>query len=165
MRVAGVFIILTLQPLLPAQGSLTSSAKSIQVVSSGTLRLATVALAGDTPTGSPLTVKPVGRRVFIFLKNFGSLPLKSFSLTQSTAGTVIRICETSKFVNNSLTQCDSGEVPKVVGSTAQIVNFAFTNPLQPGTHYWLSIDAPDNNQTSISVSLSSVNYHPLVKNS
>ncbi len=164
MGVVGVLILLTLQPLSPALGSLTASDKGIQVVATGTMKLAVVALAGNTPTGAPLSVKPVGRRVFIFLKNFGTLPLKSFSLSQTTPGTVIRICETSKFVHNSLTQCDSGEVSRVVGSTTQIVNFVFTTPLQPGAYYWLSLDAPDNNQTSISVSVSSANYHPLVTN-
>ena len=161
----GVLAMLTLQPLAPSYAASSQTSNSIgQNISTGTLKAAAVRLASDIPTGSPLAIRPVGKRAYPFVKNFGTLPLKSFTLTQSVAGTSIYICETSKFVNNSITACESGEVPRLVGSTTTISNFVFRNPLPAGRSYWLAIDAPNNDLTSISISLTGSNYHGAVLN-
>jgi hypothetical protein len=167
LEVVGVLALLALQPLSPAVGSLSAydSTQTKQQISSGAAGLAPLAQLTHPVSGNPLTFKPVGRRAYIFIKNVGTLTLKSFSLTQTVSGTSVYICETSKFVNNNVNLCESGEIPRLVGSTTTINDFVFTTPLPPNQNYWLGFDSPNNNQTSISILIKSNSYHSVVRNS
>ncbi len=129
-----------------------------QRVESGTLKMEAVALASGLPRGTALSISSKKVRTPFFVKNFGTLSLKSFSLTQ-TNGETIYYCRSLGFKTSPprYDECVDGNavavVPTVVGSPNTVSNFALASTLAPGQSHQFAIttDLNANNLVSISV--------------
>lgn len=125
-----------------------------QRVESGTLKMGAVSASSGLQTGTALSI---GKKDYFVIKNFGTLPLSSFTLTQ-TNGATIYYCRGLAFKGSppSQTVCSDNTSATQVGSANSIANFALASTLAPGESHQFSTSANSNN-SQISISVTNAN--------
>jgi hypothetical protein len=128
-----------------------------QRVESGTLKMGAVSASSGLQTGTALTIS-TKKNDYFFIKNFGTLPLKSFSLTQ-TNGETIYYCRGLAFQSSPprFNTCADGSAATVVGSANTISNFALASTLAPGQSHQFAITTNLNVDNPVSISVNHAN--------
>jgi hypothetical protein len=130
-----------------------------QRVESGTLKMGAVSVSSGLQTGTALIINSSNnsnRRIDFFVKNFGTVALKSFSLTQ-TNGETIYYCRGLAFQSSpaKFDTCSDGTpptvVPKDAGSPNTVSNFVLASALAPGQSHQFAIATISNTDNSISI--------------
>ena len=128
-----------------------------QRVESGTLKMGAVSVSSGLQTGTALSITSK-KSDYFFVKNFGTLSLSSFSLTQ-TLGETISYCRGLAFQSSppKFDKCADGSNPTVVGSATSIANFVLASPLAPGQSHQFAITTTSNLNNQISISVNHAN--------
>ena len=136
-----------------------------QRVESGTLKMGAVSVSSGLQTGTALTINSnsnSNKRTDFFVKNFGTLPLRSFSLTQINSEAVY-YCRGLAFQSSppKFDFCSDGTpatlVPTVVGSPNIISNYVLASTLAPGQSHQFAINTNSNTNNLISISVTNAN--------
>lgn len=128
-----------------------------QRVESGTLKMGAVSVSSGLQTGTALIIS-TKKNDYFFVKNFGTLPLKSFSLTQ-TNGETVYYCRGLAFQSSppKFNTCVDGSAATVVGSANTISNFSLATTLEPGTSHQFAITTDRNIDNPVSISVTNAN--------
>lgn len=136
-----------------------------QRVESGTLKMGAVSASSGLQTGTALSINSRSngnKRSDFYVKNFGTLSLSSFSLTQIN-GEIVYYCRSLGFQTSppKLDACADGnpvtQIPTVVGSPNSISNFVLASTLAPGQSHQFAIGTTKNFDNSISISVTNAN--------
>ena len=128
-----------------------------QRVDSGTLKMGAVSVSSGLQTGTALIIS-TKKNDYFFIKNFGTVPLSSFSLTQ-TNGETVYYCRGLAFQSSppKYTTCADGSNATVVGSANTISDFALASTLAPGQSHQFAITTNLNIDNPVSISVTSAN--------
>ena len=128
-----------------------------QRVESGTLKMGAVSVSSGLQTGTALIIS-TKKNDYFFIKNFGTLALNSFSLTQ-TNGETIYYCRGLAFQSSPprFNTCADGSAATVVGSANTISNFALASTLAPGQSHQFAITTNLNVDNPVSISVNHAN--------
>ena len=125
-----------------------------QRVESGTLKMSAVSDASGLPSGTALSLTT--RQSYFFVKNFGTLGLSSFRLTQ-TRNATIRYCGAQGFQTSSFRTCVDGTNAQSVGSNNNISKIDLAATLEPGESHQFSADTNSNNSNPITIRVTPAN--------
>lgn len=161
-NVAGLILVLYLfspGQVMPASAATQAVATNpaTQRVDSGTLKMSAVSVSSGLQTGTALTVN-TKKNDYFYIKNFGTVALRSFSLSQTLAETIY-YCRGLAFQSSppKYDKCADGSNAQVVGSTGTISNFALASPLAPGQSHQFAITTNLNIDNLISISVTTAN--------
>lgn len=136
-----------------------------QRVESGTLKMGAVSASSGLQTGTALIINSrsnSNKRIDFFVKNFGTLSLRSFSLSQIN-GETIYYCRGLDFQTSpaKFDTCSDGSAATVVataaGSPNTISNFVLASTLAPGQSHQFAINTISNTNNRISISVTNAN--------
>lgn len=160
--VAGLILVLNL--FSPGQVMQASAAiqaiatnPATQRVDSGTLKMGAVSVSSGLQTGTALIIS-TKKNDYFFIKNFGTVTLSSFSLTQAN-GETIYYCRGLAFQSSppKYTTCADGSLAQVVGSANSISNFALASPLAPGQSHQFAITTVLNVDNPVNILVTAAN--------
>jgi len=143
-HVVGLVLVLHLfspGQVMQASASINAIAtnSATQRVESGTLKMGAVSVSSGLQTGTALIIS-TKKNDYFFIKNFGTLALNSFSITQ-TNGETIYYCRGLAFQSSppKFNFCADGSPATVVGSANSISNYALASTLAPGQSHQFAI--------------------------
>jgi hypothetical protein len=123
-----------------------------QRVESGTLKMGAVSVTSSgLQAGTALSLP--AKKDYFFVKNFGTLPLRSFTLSQTGSAT-ITYCRGLGFGTSppSYEFCSDGSAATVLGAANLISNIALASTLGPGqSHQFAAVTTANSNSVSILV--------------
>jgi hypothetical protein len=128
-----------------------------QRVESGTLRMGAVSVSSGLQTGTALIIS-TKKNDYFFIKNFGTLALNSFSITQTNSETIY-YCRGLAFQSSPprFTTCADGSNATVVGSANSISNIALASTLAPGQSHQFAITTVRNIDNPVNILVTPAN--------
>ncbi len=125
-------------------------------VKSGTLKMSAVSVSSGLQTGTALSL--TSRQSYFYVKNFGTLELSSFRLSQ-TRNATIRYCGVQGFQTSpvSYRTCFDGTSAQSLGSNNNISKIDLAVTLAPGESHQFSADTNSNNSNPITIRVTPAN--------
>jgi hypothetical protein len=159
LSLLGMITMMILQGGMAAEAVAKAQAVSsvTQSVGSATMKLTAIATSAGANTGTSLALTVSNRQAFFYLKNFGTMTLNGFSMTQTRSTATIRYCVGQEFRTGNPTTCFDNTAAILVGTGTAIGAKTFTVPLATGGFYAFSSISTSGSSNTVSVTVSRAN--------